>query len=64
MNNIYNYIVNCMQNNKIASTKTKKVNIVRITPSLHPLVNVNQNSLLIIGITTIHKLQGKKKIIN
>ena len=36
MNTIYNYIVNYTQNNKIASTitKKKKISIVRITPSL------------------------------
>ena len=61
MNTIYNYIVNYTQNNKIASTitkkkKKKKISIVRITPSLHPRVNANQNSLLIIEITTKHKL--------
>ena len=57
MNTIYNYFVNYTQNNKIASTITKKkFSIVRITPSLHPRVNANQNSLLIIEITTKHKL--------
>ena len=62
MNTIYNYTVNYAQNNKIASSITKKkIIIVRITPSLHLWVNANQNSLLLIEITTKHKLWGKKK---